>query len=72
MFNYQDEVPLEEAVSDAHEDVLAVLRVALDAHGVVTEPEHLDAGLVRTGQHLSARRQLPHLCLTSTKLHSEV
>jgi hypothetical protein len=51
----------EEAVGDAHEDVLAVLRVALDAHGAVPQAEHLHAGLVRPRQHLGAGGQLPHL-----------
>lgn len=53
----------EEAVGDAHEDVLAVLGVSLDAHDAVAQAEHLDAGLVGPRQHLGARGQLPHLVL---------
>jgi hypothetical protein len=60
---YQDEVALEEAVGDVHEDVLAILRVALHAQDLVAEPEHLDAGLVGPRQHLGLGRQLPHLVL---------
>ncbi|CAN6298234.1 unnamed protein product [Urochloa humidicola] len=62
-FGHQDEVALEEAVGDAHEDVLAVLRVSLDAHDAVAEAEHLDTGLVRPRQHLRVGGQLPHLVL---------
>lgn len=61
--HYQDVVMAEEAVGDAHEDVLAVLRVALDAHNSVAQAEHLDAGLVRPRQHLGGRGKLPHLVL---------
>ncbi len=52
-----------EAVDEVEEDVGGVLRVALDAEHAVAGAEHLDAGLGRGGEHLGARRQLPHLVL---------
>jgi hypothetical protein len=33
----------------------------LDPHNVLSVPEHLDSGLVRLGNHLCQRRQLPYL-----------
>ena len=55
-----------QAVDEAEEDVLGVLRVALDAQHVLADAEHLDARLVGGGQHLRALRHLPHL-LAMTK-----
>ena len=55
-----------QAVDEAEEDVLGVLRVALDAQHVLADAEHLDGRLVGGGQHLRALRHLPHL-LAMTK-----
>jgi hypothetical protein len=55
----------DQAVDEAEEDVLGVLRVALDAQHVLADAEHLDARLVGGGQHLRALRHLPHLLAMS-------
>lgn len=39
---YLDEVALKKAFNEVQKDVLSVLRVALDAHDVVSLPENLN------------------------------
>lgn len=59
--NDLNEVPLVEPVEEVEEYVLVVLRVTLDTHDVLPAPEHFHSRLLRPGDHLRPRRQLPDL-----------
>lgn len=43
---------LEESIDKVQENVLGVFRVALDAHDVISKPEHLDTSVLRPSHHL--------------------
>ncbi|CAL5358262.1 unnamed protein product [Camellia sinensis] len=58
---YQDEIAIEKAVGEVQENVLGVLRVALDTHHVVTIPEHLYPSLVGPCYHLCFWGEFPYL-----------